>query len=84
MKNKIEWLESHPVVYALVVVVATAVLGEIVQGCIAAVANGVASMIMYGSVDHAKADDLGLVGTAMLLLASLVVLLLFWLAFRKV
>lgn len=83
MKNKIEWLESHPVVYALVVVVATAVLGEIVQGCIAAVANGVASMIMYGSVDHAKADDLGLVGTAMLLLASLVVLLLFWLAFRK-
>ena len=83
IENKIEWLESHPVVYALVVVVATAVVGEIVQGCIAAVADGAASMVMYGSVDHAKVNDLGLVGTAMRLLASLVVLLLFWLAFRK-
>ncbi len=38
---------------------------------------------MYGSVDHAKAGDLGLVGTAMQLLSSIVVLLLFWFTFRK-
>ena len=83
MKNKIEWLESHPVVYALVVVVAAAVLGEIVQGCMASVADEIASMVMYGSVNPAKVNNLGLVDTAVQLLSSLVVLLLFWFVFRK-
>lgn len=83
MKNKIEWLESHPVAYALVVVVAAAVLGEIVQGCMASVADEIASMVMYGSVNPAKVNNLGLVDTAVQLLSSLVVLLLFWFVFRK-
>jgi uncharacterized protein len=83
MKNKIEWLESHPVVYALVVVGAVAVLGETVQGCMASVADEIASMVMYGSVNPAKVNDLGLVNTAIQLLSSVVVLLLFWFAFRK-
>ncbi len=83
MKNKSKWSESHPVAYALVTVVVAVVLAEAVVEIMAIIADGVASMVMYGSLDHIKTSDLGLVATAMQLLSSVIVLLLFWLIFRK-
>ncbi len=83
MENKSKWFESHPVAYALIMMaVSTALAGVAVLG-VAAIVNLVVTMVMYGSLDHVKPSDLGLVNTGTELSGFVVVLLLFWFIFRK-
>ena len=82
MENKSKWSESHPVAYALIVMAASiALAGIAVWGVI--IVDLVATMVMYGSLDHVKVNNLGLVNTGTELLGFVIVLLLFWLIFRK-
>jgi uncharacterized protein len=82
MENKSKWSESHPVAYALIVMAASiALAGIAVWGVI--IVDLVATMVMYGSLDHVKVNNLGLGNTGTELLGFVIVLLLFWLIFRK-
>lgn len=82
MENKSKWSESHPVAYALIVMAASiALAGIAVWGVI--IVDLVATMVMYGSLDHVKVNNLGLGNTGIELLGFVIVLLLFWLIFRK-
>ncbi len=83
MGKKSRWSESHPAAYVLIMVMVSAVLAGVAGIGMAAIIDLFAVMIMHGSLDHLKVSNTGLANTAMLLVGYVVVLLLFWLIFRK-